>query len=359
MPRPDLAEYGRCDLYEVIVIDNASTDGTADFFADVGRFPKPVQYQRNSTNLGFAAGNNQGARLSQGRQLMFLNNDTLVQPGWLGEMLRVSRSSRSVGVVGIKQLFPYTNTIYHTGIVFTPDGRPEHLYPHLDASLPHVNKEREYQAVTGACLLIERSLFDECGGFDEAYRNGYEDIDLCAKVRQRGRTIVCCTGAYIYHYGQISEGRTADDDANAALFASRWGGTLRSDRDEYLIRDRADSGRASQQSVSGIRTLAGDCIYLADELDDGSALTWINAELALALQDRGAAGLCQRRCASLAHVVATGSTASGALECQGCADRRCAAEMVALPAASLEPRSRRRCQSRVLCHQLPVREAGR
>ena len=142
-------------------------------------------------------------------------------------MLRVSRSDRSVGVVGIKQLFPYTNTIYHTGIVFTPDGRPEHLYPHLDASLPQVNKEREYQAVTGACLLIERSLFDDCGGFDEAYRNGYEDIDLCLKVRQRGRKIVCCTGAYIYHYGQISEGRTADDDANAALFASRWGGRLK------------------------------------------------------------------------------------------------------------------------------------
>ena len=89
------------------------------------------------------------------------------------------------------------------------------------------------------------------------------------------------------------------------------------DRDDYLIRDRADSARASQQSVSGIRTLAEDCIYLADELDEGSALTWINAELALALQDRGAAGLGQRQCASLAHVVATGSTASGALERQG------------------------------------------
>ena len=276
--------------YEVIVVDNASSDGTADWFADVCRFPKPVQYQRNSTNLGFAAGNNLGARLSRGRHLLFLNNDTLVQPAWLTEMLRVSRSP-SVGVVGIKQLFPYTNTIYHTGIVFTPEGRPEHLYPHLDASLRQVNKEREYQAVTGACLLIERSLFDDCGGFDEAYRNGYEDIDLCMKVRQRGRTIVCCTAAHIYHYGQISEGRTANDEANAALFASRWGGDLKSDRDAYLIRDRADSVRASRQNVSAVRTLAEDCIYLADELDDGSALTWINAELALALQDRGAAVL--------------------------------------------------------------------
>lgn len=273
--------------YEVIVVDNGSTDGTADWFADTSRFPKPVRYEHNDDNLGFAKGNNLGARLSQGRHLLFLNNDTLVQHNWLSEMLRVGLSDPSVGIVGIKQLFPYTNTLYHTGIVFTPDGRPEHLYPHLDASLPHVNKQREYQAVTGACLLIDRTLFKDCGGFDEAYRNGYEDIDLCMAVRQRGRKIVCCTKAYIYHYGQISEGRTAADDTNAALFANKWSGLVRADRDEYLIRDRTDSVSHARASAPGIRSLADDCIYLADGLEPGSALTWINAELTLALQKKG------------------------------------------------------------------------
>ena len=272
--------------YEVIVVDNASTDGTAGWFADTGRFPKPVRYLRNATNVGFARGNNLGAKLSQGRRLLFLNNDTLVQPGWLTEMLGVL-SDPGVGIVGIKQLFPYTSTIYHTGIVITPEGRPEHLYPHLDTSLPYVNKQREYQAVMGACLLIDRSLFDECGGFDEAYRNGYEDIDLCLSVRQRGRKIVCCTASYIYHYGQISEGRTADDDANAAVFRTKWAGRIKPDRDEYLIRDRADAGRAGQPAAPSIRSLADDCIFLADDLNQGSALTWINAELALALKKKG------------------------------------------------------------------------
>ncbi len=129
--------------YEVIVVDNGSTDGTADWFADVERFPRPVRYLRHSENLGFARANNAGARLSHARHLLFLNNDTLVQPGWLSEMLHALDSDQSVGVVGIKQLFPYTNTIYHTGIVFTPEGRPEHLYPHLDASLPQVNEQRD------------------------------------------------------------------------------------------------------------------------------------------------------------------------------------------------------------------------
>ncbi len=277
---------GTAITYEVVVVDNASTDGTADWFANPERFPTPVRYLRNDTNEGFARANNRGARLSAGRYLLFLNNDTLVQPGWLDGMVRIARADGSVGIVGIKQLFPYTNTIYHTGIVFTPEGRPEHLYPHLDASLPTVNKEREYQAVTGACLLIERTLFNDCGGFDEEYVNGYEDVDLCLAVRERGRKVVCCTSSFIYHYGQISEGRTDDDDQNAARFARKWAGRIRADRDEYLIRDGRHRTTATGRGAPARRTLAPDCIYLADSLEQGSALTWINVELALALRGR-------------------------------------------------------------------------
>ena len=272
---------------EVIVVDNGSRDGTARFFADTGHFGGPIRYHRNERNLGYAKGNNIGATLASGRYLVFLNNDTLVQPGWLAEMLRVITSNPKVGIVGIKQLFPYTNVIYHTGIVFGPDGVPQHLYPHLDASLPQVNIERAYQAVTGACLLIERRLFDECGGFDEAYVNGYEDIDLCLKVRERKRTVVCCTSAYIYHYGQISEGRTADDDRNARLFAKRWKDRLRIDRDEYLIKDRFLAGADPVSHALTVKTLADDCVYLADDLSQASALTWVNVELATALADIG------------------------------------------------------------------------
>ena len=298
-----------------------------------------MRYQRNTTNLGFAKANNAGARLSESPYLLFLNNDTIVTPGWLSEMVRIARSDRSVGIVGIKQLFPYTNTIYHTGIVFAPGGKPEHLYPHLDASLTKVNKQREYQAVTGACLLIERALFDDCGGFDEEYRNGYEDIDLCMQVRQRRRKVVCCTSAYIYHYGQISEGRTADDDKNAALFLERWSKHVKADRDDYLIRDVADGDRPARPGGSRVRSLADDCIYLADDLGQGSALTWINAELALALKERGVPVFVNgsatlsttsgRRGASQAELVAHDRATRG----------RHADQVVALLAASPESRT--------------------
>jgi GT2 family glycosyltransferase/glycosyltransferase involved in cell wall biosynthesis len=274
--------------YEVIIVDNASFDGTQEFFADASRFPRPLRYHRNPRNLGFAIGNNIGASLTQGDYLLFLNNDTLVQPGWLSEMLRAIRSDPSVGIVGIKQLFPYTNIIYHTGVVFAPGGIPQHLYPHVDASLPHANKQRQYQAVTGSCLLISRALFEECGRFDEAYLNGYEDTDLCLAAGRRGRKIVCCTGAYIYHYGQISEGRTADDAANAALFSKKWSDHLHVDQDEYLRADGLGRQRNPLPATSKVRSLANDCIYLADDLGQASAFTWVNVELAASLSKLGA-----------------------------------------------------------------------
>ena len=278
-------ETGDADSYDVVVVDNGSSDGTREWFA---AHPQPrLRYHRNETNLGFAKANNLGASIGEGRHLLFLNNDTIVRPGWMSEMLRVVRADAAVGIVGLKQLFPYTNSIYHTGIVFAPGGVPQHLYPHLDASLPHVNREREYQAVNGACLLIPRDLFDACGGFDEAYVNGYEDIDLCMQVRQRGRKVVCCTSAFIYHYAQISEGRTKDDDRNAALFASRWAGRVRIDRDEYFARDGAPALVPATSRPAAVRTLADDCIYLADDLGQGSALTWVNVQLALALKEKG------------------------------------------------------------------------
>ncbi len=158
--------------FDVIVVDNGSTDGTKDFFCVRPAYEFPLTYHRNEANLGFSRANNLGGRLSSAKYLLFLNNDTIVRPGWLDAMVETAESDSRVGVVGLKQLFPYTNSIHHTGIIFTADRMPQHIYPHADASLPFVNKQREYQAVTGACLLIPRELFVACGMFDEGYING-------------------------------------------------------------------------------------------------------------------------------------------------------------------------------------------
>ena len=147
------------------------------------RFRDRFATSATRSNLGFAKANNTGAR-HRARRVSPVPEQRHARAARLAfRDAACRRADPTVGIVGIKQLFPYTNVIYHTGVVFAPGGMPQHLYPHLDASLPHVNKEREYQAVNGACLLIARALFDECGGFDEAYVNGYEDTDLCMTVR--------------------------------------------------------------------------------------------------------------------------------------------------------------------------------
>ena len=271
--------------FEAIVVDNGSTDGTREQFEGAPAAPFPLRYHRNETNLGFGPACNLGARLAAGRYLLFLNNDTIVRPGWLQAMVGLAEVDPRVGVVGIQQLFPYTRTIHHTGIVFTADGMPQHLYPHSSSSLPHVNKQREYQAVNGACLLVPRTLFEDCGGFDEGYRNGYEDVDLCLAVREKGRRVVCCTSASIYHYGQITETRTADDGLNARRFRDKWGERVRPDEARYFREDVATlPARAPRPAPS---PAAAPLVYLADELGPGTAFTWANAQLAAALARRG------------------------------------------------------------------------
>ena len=152
--------------HQVIVIDNASSDATDGYLREVSSRDPGVVHVRNEANVGFSRANNQGARLATGRYLLFLNNDTIVQRGWLEEMVKTIESDPKAGIVGIKQLFPYTNRIPHIGIIFSADRRPQHIYPHTNGSLGYVNKQREYQAVTGSCLLIPRDLFADCGMFD-------------------------------------------------------------------------------------------------------------------------------------------------------------------------------------------------
>lgn len=214
------------ELYEVLIVDNASTDGTREFLRTL---EGDVRVITNPANLGFARACNQGAREAAGEYLLFLNNDTAPQPGWLEALLAVAERDPRIGVVGAKLLFP-DDTIQHAGVAIIEDSpyplSPVHLHYHAPAGAPQANLEREVDAVTGACLLIRRDVFRDVGGFDEGYLNGYEDVDLCLRVREGGHRILYTPASVVYHDESASPGRHDRERENLARLHKVWLGRL-------------------------------------------------------------------------------------------------------------------------------------
>lgn len=216
----NLADVTHGATFEVILVDNASTDGTAALLASLGG---DVQVLRNSENRGFAAACNQGARAARGRHVVFLNNDTIPLSGWLEPLLAELDADPKVAVVGSKLLFA-DGTIQHAGVLFKRDlPLPYHAFYHAPGSAPAVNTRRELRCVTGACMAVRRSVFDALGGFDEGFVNGYEDVDFCLKVRQRGNTIVYQPQSALYHLESQTAARKDHDQANWRRLFDRWG----------------------------------------------------------------------------------------------------------------------------------------
>ncbi len=215
-----LASATRDVTFEVILVDNGSTDGTKEFLAEL---KGDVQIIRNEQNLGFAKACNQGARAARGKYLVFLNNDTIPQAHWLTPLVREVEEHAEVGIVGSKLLYA-DGTVQHAGVVFMRARvSPYHAYRGAAADLPAVNQRREFQAVTAACMLIRRELFDAAQGFDEAFVNGFEDVDLCLKVRDKGYHVIYQPRSVLYHLESQTPGRNARDEDNSRLLQARWG----------------------------------------------------------------------------------------------------------------------------------------
>ncbi len=221
--------------YELIVVDNASTDGTREYLSALST----VRSLRNDHNYGFASACNQGAAVPSGDFLLFLTNYTIPRRGWLTALLDVAASDSSIGIAGSKLLYP-NGRIQHAGVAFAPGEPcpdPFHIYRYERANAPHVNKQRFFQAVTAACMLVRRTTFVELGGFDEDYVNGYEDVDLCSRARERGHRIIYEPRSVVTHYESKTPGRFLREDENLKLLKSRWKGRVLPDYYHYAEAD--------------------------------------------------------------------------------------------------------------------------
>jgi GT2 family glycosyltransferase/glycosyltransferase involved in cell wall biosynthesis/ubiquinone/menaquinone biosynthesis C-methylase UbiE/predicted negative regulator of RcsB-dependent stress response len=220
--------------YEVIIIDNASTDKTAEFLKNLGGDVKIIT---NKENLGFAKACNQGAKAAAGEFLVFLNNDTIPQAGWLTELLDFIKSHSEAAIVGSKLLYP-DGTIQHCGASMRFDGKFfRHPYKFLEASHPLVDRVRELDAVTAACIITRKDVFFKAGMFDEQYLNGCEDMDYCTAVRNMGYRIYYNPRAVLFHLESQTPRTTNKDEKNFARYLSKWGNARMKNEIEIYAED--------------------------------------------------------------------------------------------------------------------------
>lgn len=228
-----LGELPRSRDPEIIVVDDASRDGTLAMLAEYG---SAIRVVAHAENRGFSHACNSGAEVASGRRLVFLNNDTIPLAGWLDALVHHAETHPQAAIVGSKLLYP-DGTIQHAGMVFDADRHPRHIYLGFRGDHPAVNRSRPYRMVTGACMLIARATFEAAGGFDTAFVNGYEDVDLCLRVGAFGREVHYCHESVLIHLESVSDGRTARDSSNHDLFRRRWGAKVAPDDLLYYQQD--------------------------------------------------------------------------------------------------------------------------
>ncbi|HTO03261.1 MAG TPA: glycosyltransferase [Opitutus sp.] len=240
--------------HEIILVDDASTDSSRDFLRELA---PPHIVLLNERNLGYAAANNRGARIAQGEFLALLNNDLVLQPGWFEPMLAAFTHYPRAGLVGNIQLADDTGEVDHVGVIFRDGGYPVHYREPLTMAQsrgPYV----EFPGVTAACCIIRREWFLRVGGFDEAYRNGFEDNDLALRAREDGFVNLVATRSVIRHHISRSPGRAAQEYRNAERFLARWGPRAAALEQEWALADaRKRAANTARQYFSPVLRRSG------------------------------------------------------------------------------------------------------
>ena len=187
--------------YELIVVDNASADGTATYLQNFVAKHAGVRIQLNNTNKGYAGGNNDGINLAQGKYIVLLNNDTLVPSGWLDRLLRLLDDYPDIGLVG-----PVTNSAGNEQRIELC-GLNERNYEEISSG--YISRQEGVWFTTEKlgffCVAMRRTLVDEIGLLDEAFGIGmFEDDDYCIRAKQAGFALAVVEDCFVYHKGSVS-----------------------------------------------------------------------------------------------------------------------------------------------------------
>jgi len=191
----------RGEDYEVVVVDNNSSDGTPAYLTELATREPRLKYLLNTTNRGFAGGNNDGICVATGRVIVLLNNDTRVSDGWLTTMRSALVADSSIGLLG-----PVSNAVGNEQKIFTCGLMPEEILKEGEQWTRHAaGAFFEAERLGFFCVAFRRDLIEAVGLLDEKYDLGfYEDDDYCIRTRQAGFRLICREDVFIYHRGSAS-----------------------------------------------------------------------------------------------------------------------------------------------------------
>ncbi|WYM03650.2 MAG: glycosyltransferase family 2 protein [Gloeotrichia echinulata CP02] len=189
--------------YEIIVVDNASTDGSPELVAE--KYPH-ISLIRESENRGFGAGNNAGAKVAKGEFLFLLNTDTILTNNILPHLIELISTNSNIGVIGPKLLFPDESfqISFSPEIGIKGEFKARKLHKHADNNNLHLIEQdfqdiKEVDIVVGAAFFIRANLFNLLGGFDEKFFMYFEESDLCQRVRNQGYKILYTPHVSLIH----------------------------------------------------------------------------------------------------------------------------------------------------------------
>jgi glycosyltransferase involved in cell wall biosynthesis len=205
--------------FEIVVVDNGSVDEETFAFFRRAEGEKRIRVVTETGPFNYSRLNNRAAAQARGDILVFLNNDTEIDdPGWLTEMVSHAVQPQ-VGAVGARLWYP-DGTLQHGGVVLGLGGVAGHAFPHIPRGHPgYFNRamlQQNCSAVTGACMVLRRAVFEELGGFDEENLGvTFNDIDFCLRLTQRGYRVVWTPYANLIHHESASRGhqRTPEEEA--------------------------------------------------------------------------------------------------------------------------------------------------
>lgn len=217
---------------EIIIVNDASTDSTAEYLASLSDYR--VIIINNNHNQGFARSVNIGITRSRGKIICMINNDVdFLNDDWLRYMYDVFSKKPNIGCVGNLQ-YSLENTIDHAGVCIDHIGRISHIRD-LNYHGDHSGIKPIF-AVTGACMMFYRDLYDKLGGFDEKFVNGGEDIDFCIRAKNAGYANYVSLDSCIIHYGGATRGKNnRRDDENSYLLYRKWYPQIKEELEKNIV----------------------------------------------------------------------------------------------------------------------------